>query len=65
MHALDRMRERCITVSQVEAVIARPEQVLAEEGLTVFQARLEEGGRTYLYRISVNASVSPLLVVTA
>lgn len=66
-HACIEIERRGLSIPQIEAILAAPEQVVvAKDGLQCYQSRLSNDRReVYLLRIIVNGSKEPKVVVTA
>jgi hypothetical protein len=65
-HAQQEIRRRRIPLAQLEAVLAKPDQVVLEKGVVkAYQSRREIGGKMFLLRVMVDDSVDPAVVVTA
>lgn len=58
-HFLLQIQLRNIAIKDAEDVLSNPEQVVYEEGLTVYQKRLTENNKLYLLRIFVNEAKQP------
>lgn len=63
-HAQDQLAERNIPMSLVQSVLERPEQMVEERGMNVYQSRVEIAGRTQLLRVIVNDRMNPIVVIT-
>jgi len=64
-HAREQMERREIPAAVVDAVLGKPEQVTVEDqGRRAHQSRFDLGGRIFLVRAIVDASVDPAVVVT-
>ena len=63
-HALEEMKLRNISEDDVLDVIANPENIIAQDGLKVYQKILEAAAKSYLFRIFINDLANPNLVVT-
>ena len=66
-HARIEIDRRGLSISQIEAILADPEQVVvAKDGLQCYQSRfINEHGGVTLLRIIVNGSKKSKVVVTA
>ena len=66
-HAKTEIHRRGLSMPQIEAILAAPEQVVvAKDGLQCYQSRFgNDRGESYLLRIIVNGSKEPKVVVTA
>ncbi len=65
-HARQEIERRRIPLALLEAVIARPDQVITEKAaVKAHQSRCEIGGKMFLLRVLVDDSVEPAVVVTA
>ena len=58
------MKLRNISEVDVLDIIANPENIIAQDGLKVYQKVLQIDSKSYLFRIFVNDLISPNLVVT-
>ena len=63
-HALEQMKLRNISEVDVLDIIANPENIIAQDGLKVYQKVLLIDSKSYLFRIFVNDLISPNLLVT-
>lgn len=64
-HAQQRMAERGISQSVLEAILQSPDQIVPEkDGKVAYQSQVTLGGRTFLIRLIVNDQIVPLMVVT-
>jgi hypothetical protein len=65
-HARQEIERRRISLSLLEAVLEKPDQVVPERGvLKAYQSKAEIGGKMFLVRVIVDDSVDPAVVVTA
>jgi hypothetical protein len=64
-HAKVQLERRGINASQIDAIINHPDSVVEEDSLWVYQKTIQEENRNYLYRVFVNKTKEPNLVVTA
>ena len=65
-HAEEKLKQRGIKRTQIEAVLNAPQQILDEDGKKVYQSKLERvSGKTHLLRIVVASLANPPVVVTA
>jgi len=58
------MKLRNISEVDVLDIIANPENIIAQDGLKVYQKVLLIDSKSYLFRIFVNDLISPNLLVT-
>lgn len=64
-HALRRMETRGIQEAIITQILDSPDTIQVQDhGATVFSKLVEENTKTYLYRVFVNTSKKPPLVVT-
>jgi len=66
-HAEEQLIRRSLNRSTVEAVVLKPEQMLADENdkdVTVYQSVVKERDGTFLYRVFVNTRSQPNVIVT-
>jgi hypothetical protein len=63
-HALEQMKLRNISEADALDVISNPENIIAQDGLKVYQKVLQVENKSYLFRIFVNDLVNPNMVVT-
>ena len=65
-HARQEIERRRIPLALLEAVLAKPDQVVPEKGtVKAYQSKCEIGGKMFLVRIMLDDSVDPAVVVTA
>lgn len=65
-HALLRLKARNISKENVFDVLHEPSSVIAQdESITVYSKLVNEGSKVYLYRVFVNTTKNPYLVITA
>lgn len=64
-HAKEQLERRGIDASQVDTIINHPDSVVQEDSLWVYQKTIHEENGNYLYRVFVNKTKEPNLVVTA
>lgn len=64
-HAKEQLERRGIDASQIDDIIKHPVSVAEEDSLWVYQKTIHEENRNYLYRVFVNKTKEPNLVVTA
>ena len=66
IHAQEEIGRRSIPAAVLEAVLANPDQVVAEMGaVKAYQSKCEIGGKIFLLRVLVDDSVDPAVAVTA
>ena len=66
-HAEEQMLRRGINRKDVETVVLRPDQTLADnenKDITVFQSLIKENGQMFLLRVFVNTTKLPNVIVT-
>ncbi|NDC41316.1 MAG: DUF4258 domain-containing protein [Chitinophagia bacterium] len=63
-HALEQMTARGITAATVKELLDDAAQIVEQNEITIYQALLNEYGKTYLIRIFVNTEKQPPLVIT-
>lgn len=63
-HAQTAMIEEKIPYLVIQSAMSAPEQVVEEDGLKVYQLRIDRSGETQLLRVYVNDKVSPVVIVT-
>jgi len=63
-HAVEQMELRSISEEIVLSIIAEPENIIAQDGLKIYQKILLRESKSYLFRIFVNDLINPHLVVT-
>jgi len=66
-HAEEQMLRRGINRKDVETVVLRPDQILADDenkDVTVFQSLVKENGQMFLLRVFVNTTKLPNVIVT-
>ncbi len=65
-HALIQIELRNLPVSTVEDVLRNPDRIINDVAdVLVYQKVVIEAGKSYLYRVFVNASKTPGMVITA
>ncbi len=65
-HAEEKLKQRGIDRTQIEAVLNTPQQVLDEDGMKVYQSKLvRASGKTQLLRVILAHKANPPVVVTA
>lgn len=65
-HALTRMESRGISKEIALNIISKPDFVsIQDEIITVYSKLVDENSKTYLYRVFVNKSKNPSLIITA
>lgn len=64
-HFLEQIELRGISTDDVNDVVTAPENILIEDGLTVYQKKRSENNKQYWLRIFVNNNKQPPLAVTA
>lgn len=64
-HALQRMESRTISKEIVTTVINNPDSVLVrKESILVYSKLVQESSKPYLYRVFLNKSKNPALIIT-
>lgn len=64
-HAKEQLERRGIDASLIDDIIKHPDSVVEEDSLWVYQKTIHEENGNYLYRVFVNKTKDPNLVVTA
>jgi len=64
-HALIQIELRNLPISTVEDVLNNPDRIIDVTDALVYQKVVIEAGKSYLYRVFVNASKTPVMVITA
>ncbi len=66
VHARDRLKQRRISQEVLEKVLMSPDEILEEDKCkSIYQRKLKNGGKIYLYRIYINLCKEPPMVITA
>ncbi|KOH43191.1 hypothetical protein NC99_40150 [Sunxiuqinia dokdonensis] len=55
---------RDISKEAVLLVVAHPDAVLEQQGVSIYSKLVVENSKTYLYRVFINFKKSPALVIT-
>ena len=63
-HALEQMDARSIPREWVEKVMDKPDQVINQGDLIVFQSKVQSEASEFLLRVYMNHLVEPALIVT-
>jgi len=63
-HSLEQMALRGIDKTLTDLILLKPDQVIQQENLTVYQSLIKQNNKNYLIRIFVNLQKLPPLVVT-
>ena len=63
-HAAEQMIKRNIAQVIVDNILNKPEQIIDKENYSVYQAMIDENGKSYLYRVFVNTKNNPYVVIT-
>jgi hypothetical protein len=64
VHSLEQMALRGIDKTLTDLILLKPDQVIQQENLTVYQSIIKQNNKNYLIRIFVNLQKLPPLVVT-
>ena len=65
-HALEQIDTRSLSVQVIEEILLSEEKLITKVGnIDIYQKIIVEVDKPYLYRIFVNTSKEPFLVVTA
>jgi hypothetical protein len=63
-HSLEQMTLRGIDKTLTDLILLKPDEVIQQENLTVYQSLIKQNNKNYLIRIFVNLQKMPPLVVT-
>ncbi|MBE9193655.1 DUF4258 domain-containing protein [Gloeocapsopsis crepidinum LEGE 06123] len=63
-HAQEQLAKRKLPLFLLLTVIEHPQQEFEEDGVKVYQSQFNYNGKTQLFRVFVNDSVDPMLVIT-
>ncbi len=63
-HSLEQMTLRGIDKTLTDLILLKPDEVIQQENLTVYQSIIKQNNKNYLIRIFVNLQKLPPLIVT-
>jgi ribosome biogenesis protein Nip4 len=64
-HFLEQIKLRDINIKEVEETLNKPDNIVMEVDLTVYQKIISSNNKTYLLRIFVNELKVPNVLITA
>jgi len=64
VHAQEQLADRKLPFRLLQIVLEHPQQIVEENGIKIYQSQFDRDGKLQLFRLFVNDSVDPVVVVT-
>lgn len=64
IHAQEQLADRRLPFQLLQIVLENPQQIIEEDGIKIYQSQFDRDGKLQLFRVFVDDSFDPVVVVT-